>query len=158
MKQKRSSNLLWIIYLALLTVLLPHTAWDFGLFEPHASSWLGVSWGVVTAWAAVFAFEAAIAALTHKIAWQFQKTPRYTAGRIVLRRFSYRYLNAYAARLFVALGVSALANIAHAVGYGQGFTIFGHYSVTLILYSVMFGGILPLVSLLFSWEKITRAS
>ena len=63
-----SSKMLWIIYLALLAVLLPHTAWAFARFESPAAGWLGVSWGIVTAWAAAFAFEAAIAALTHKLA------------------------------------------------------------------------------------------
>jgi hypothetical protein len=145
-----SSKMLWIIYLALLAVLLPHTAWAFARFESPAAGWLGVSWGIVTAWAAAFAFEAAIAALTHKLAGRIMTTPRYTAGRVLLRRVSYQYLNAYAAGLFVALGVSALANFAHAVEYGSEFAIFGRYSIPPFLYSVTFGGILPLVSLLFA--------
>ena len=145
-----SSNLLWIIYLALLAVLLPHTAWAFNRFEPQADGWLGVSWGLLTAWAGAFAFEAAIAALTHQLAKRIEKTPRYTAGHVGLRRFSYQYVNAYAAGLFVALGVSALANFAHAVEYGRAFAIFDRYSVSPLLYSVTFGGILPLVSLLFA--------
>jgi hypothetical protein len=69
---------------------------------------------------------------------------------VALRRFSYQYLNAYAAGLFVALGVSALANFAHAVEFGRAFAIFDRYSVSPLLYSVTFGGILPLVSLLFA--------
>ena len=31
-----STNLLWVIYFALLAVLLPHTAWAFSRFEPQA--------------------------------------------------------------------------------------------------------------------------
>ena len=77
-----SSKMLWIIYLALLAVLLPHTAWAFARFESPSAGWLGVSWGIVTAWAAAFAFEAAIAALTHKLARRIGTTPRYTAGRV----------------------------------------------------------------------------
>jgi hypothetical protein len=145
-----STNLLWMIYFALLAVLLPHTAWAFNRFEPQADGWLGVSWGVVTAWAGAFAFEAAIAALTHRLAKRIETTPRYSAGHVALRRFSYQYLNAYAAGLFVALGVSALANFAHAVEYGREFAIFGRYSIPPLLYSVTFGGSLPLVSLLFA--------
>jgi hypothetical protein len=145
-----SSRMLWIIYLALLAVLLPHTAWAFARFESPSPGWLGVSWGIVTAWAAAFAFEAAIAALTHKLAGHIGTTPRYTAGRVMLRRMSYQYLNEYAAGLFVALGVSALANFAHAVEYGREFAIFGRYSIPPLLYSFTFGGILPLVSLLFA--------
>ncbi len=60
-----SNILLWAIYLALLVVLLPHTAWAFGRSESPATGCLNIQWGVVTAGAAAFAFEAAIAALTH---------------------------------------------------------------------------------------------
>jgi hypothetical protein len=67
-----------------------------------------------------------------------------------LRRCAYQYINAYSAGLLVALGVSALANFAHAVEYGREFAIFGRYSIPPLLYSVTFGGILPLVSLLFA--------
>ena len=105
--------------------------------------WLGVSWGIVTAWAVAFAFEAAITALTHQLAKSIETTPRYSAGHVALRRFSYQYLNGYAAGLSVALGVSGLANFAHAVEYGRAFAIFGRYSIPRLRYSVTFGGILP---------------
>ena len=105
---------------------------------------------LVTAWAAACAFEAAIAALTHQLAKRIETTPRYTAGHVALRRFSYQYLNAYAAGLFVALGVSGLANFAHAVEYSRNFAMFGRYDVSPLLYSLTFGAILPLVSLLFA--------
>jgi hypothetical protein len=145
-----SSVILWMIYLALLAVLLPHTAWAFARFEPPSSGWLSIPWGQVTAWAAAFAFEAAIAALTHRLAQRIEATPNYTGDRVLLRRLSYQYLNAHAGGLLVALGVSALANFAHAVEYGQEFAIFDHNKVPPLLYSVTFGGILPLVSLLFA--------
>jgi hypothetical protein len=78
------NTLLWVIYLALLAVLLPHTAWAFSRFEPQTAGWLGIPWGIVTAWAAAFAFEAAIAALTHRLARRIEHTPRYTAGHVLL--------------------------------------------------------------------------
>ncbi len=149
-QQNWSNILLWVIYLSLLTVLLPHTAWAFARFEPSGVSWLGVNWGAITAWAAAFTFESAIAALTHKLAKHIESTPRYTAGRVWFRRTSYQYLNAYAAGLVVAVGVSVLANFGHAVEYGQDFAIFGRYNVPPLLYSLAFGGILPLVSLMFA--------
>ena len=135
MKRQRnwSSILLWIIYLALLAVLLPHTAWAFSRFEPTGLGWLGVPWGMVTAWAAAFAFEAAIAALTHKLAKHIESTPRYTAGRVWLRRISYQYLNAFSAGLLVAVGVSVLANFGHAVEYGRHFAIYGSYRIPPLL-------------------------
>ena len=152
MKRQRnwSNILLWAIYLALLAVLLPHTAWAFGRFESPAVGWMNIRWGLVTAWAAAFAFEAAIAALTHKLAKHIESTPRYTAGRVWLRRISYQYLNAFSAGLVVAVGVSVLANFGHSVEYGQEFAIFGRYDVPPLLYSLAFGGILPLVSLMFA--------
>jgi hypothetical protein len=139
-----------IIYLALLAVLLAHTAWAFARFESPSAGWLGISWGIVTAWAAAFAFEAAIAALTHKLAGHIGTKPLYTAGRVWLRRLSYQYLNAYTVGCFVALGVSALANFAHAVEYDREFAIFSQYSIPPLVYPFTFGGILPLVSLLFA--------
>ena len=120
-QQNWSNTLLWAIYLALLVVLPPHTAWAFGRFEPPDVGWLGIRWGMVTAWAAAFAFEAAIAALTHKLAKHIESTPRYSAGRVWLRRITYQYLNAFSAGLLVAVGVSVLANFGHAVEFGQDF-------------------------------------
>ena len=168
MKRQRnwSNILLWAIYLALRVVLLPHTAWAFGRFESPAVGWLDIQWGMVTAWAAAFAFEAAIAAPTHKLAKHIESTPRYTAGRVWLRRITYQYLNAFLADLLVAVGVSVLANFGHAVEYGQEFAtpahivpalcrwgrycVFVRYDVPPLLYSLAFGGILPLVSLMFA--------
>jgi hypothetical protein len=108
-QQNWSNILLWAIYLALLIVLLPHTAWVFGRFESPTAGWLNIQWGMVTAWAAAFAFEAAIAAPTHCVASlhtadrpvpsiaegsdreeqdkptkHIESTPRYTAGRVRL--------------------------------------------------------------------------
>lgn len=139
-----TNRVLWLIYLALLGVLLPHTAWAFSRFEPLTQ------WGHVTAWAAAFAFEAAIAAFTNKLARHIEDTPRYTAGRVAWRKFCFRYINAYALGLFAAVAVSALANLSHAVEFGQPLQIFARYEVPFGLYSVAFGGILPLVSLLFA--------
>ena len=67
-----------------------------------------------------------------------------------MRRISYQYLNAFSAGLLVAVGVSVLANFGHAVEYAQEFAIFGRYNVPPLLYSLAFGGILPLVSLMFA--------
>jgi len=116
--------------------------------------------------AAAFAFEAAIAALTHRLAKHIEPTPRYTAGHVWLRRTSYQYLNAYAAGLLVAVGVCVLASFGHAVEFGRDFAppahtvpalcrwgrycVYGRYSIHPLLYSLAFGGILPLVSLRFA--------
>jgi vacuolar-type H+-ATPase subunit H len=141
MQTSWTNRLLWLIYLSLLGVLLPHTAWAFGRFEPVGP------WGVVTAWAAAFAFEAAIAALTHKLAQHIEHGPKRASA---WRRFTYRYLNAYAAGLLVAVAVSTLANLAHSVEFGQVLAIFDRYSVPFGLYAIAFGAVLPATSLLFA--------
>jgi hypothetical protein len=139
-----NNKILWAVYASLLGVLLPHTAWAFRRFEPAGKI------GDITAIAAAFAFEAAIAALTSKLASHIEKTPRYTAGRVWLRKLAFRYLNAYSLGLFVAMAVSALANLAHAVEFGGALMIFVRWGVPFGVYAVAFGGILPLVSLLFA--------
>jgi hypothetical protein len=139
-----TNRLLWLIYFALLAVLFPHTAWAFGRFEPETRLGQG------TAWVAAFAFEAAIAALTHRLAKHIESTPRYTAGRVALRRFAYRYANPYAIGLSAAVTISALANLAHAVEFGRTLRIVRCSSLMAGLYSVGLGGILPVSSLLFA--------
>lgn len=137
-----STRLVWGVYLALLAVLLPHTAWAFGQFEPAGWTWLG--------WVAAFAFEAAIAALTWRLKERIEATPKYRAGLIWLRRLHFRYLNVYGLGLIVAIGVSGAANWAHAVEFGRSFAVFARYSVPPVAYSVAFGAILPACSLIFA--------
>jgi len=137
------NRILWVIYGALLLVLLPHTAWAFQQFEPEG-------WGIVGVVAA-FTFEAAIAAFTWKLKQRIERTPRYTAGKVWLRKAAYRYFNAYGIALFAALCLSAVANWSHAVEFGKTFEVFTKYSVSPSIFSVAFGAILPLISLLFAW-------
>ena len=134
-------RLLYVVYVSLLITLLPHTAWAFSKFEPGNLS------GTIVAWAASFAFEAAIAALTIRLTKRIESTPRRLSG---VGRWKYRYLNAYGGGLVLALGVSALANLAHAVEYGIEMAIIGKFGIPFGVYAVSFGGILPLVSLLFA--------
>jgi hypothetical protein len=134
--------ILWAIYIALLLVLFPHTAWAFRQFEPEG-------WGFV-GWVAAFAFEAAIAAFTWRLKRLIETTPNYRAGHIWLRRFHYRYMNFYSFGLLAALIISAVANWAHAVEFGQPFAVFAQYSVRPVVFSVGFGAILPAISLLFA--------
>lgn len=135
------NRLLWIIYLALLAVLLPHTAWAFNQFETPGA------WGIVTAWAAAFAFEAAIAALTHKLARHIERRPKRLAA---WPKLAWNYLNAYSVGLCLAVGVSVLANLAHAVQFGQALAIFAQYGIPAPVYAVAFGAVLPGASLLFA--------
>jgi len=36
-----TDRILWAIYIALLAVLFPHTAWAFSQFEPEGWDWVG---------------------------------------------------------------------------------------------------------------------
>lgn len=139
-----STVLLWAVYLALLGVLLPHTAWAFSRFEPAGPSSLALGW------VAAIAFEGAIAAFTWRLKERIEHTPRYSAGSVAWRKFRHRYLNIYSLGLVVAIGVSSLANWAHSVEYAADFGIFSRYSVPPLLYTVAFGAILPACSLLFA--------
>jgi hypothetical protein len=134
------NSLLWIVYMALLAVLFPHTAWAFGQFEPDS----GQVW---VPWAAALAFEAAIAALTGKLSKHIEQTPKRVSPR---RKFSYRYLNAYSLGLVAALGLSSLANLAHAVQFGKPMAIFTEWGIPIQVYAIAFGAILPLISLTFA--------
>ncbi len=134
---------LWTIYLSLLAVLLPHTAWAFQNFEPPSAT------GAVSpvAWTAAFAFEAAIAALTHKLTAHLERTPKRLTN---LAKFRYRYLNAYSIGLVASITVSSLANLAHAVEFGRQMTIFSAWHIPFAVYALAFGAVLPLISLVFA--------
>lgn len=139
MKTSFTTYVLWVVYLALLAVLLPHTAWAFGSMEPESSR--------ITKWIAAIAFESAIAVLTHKLAKHIEATGKIKAP---WKKFSERYLNPFALGLAMATLVSALANLAHAVEFGQPLQIFSQWGIPQEVYSVAFGGILPFVSLIFA--------
>ncbi len=139
----RTTKIIWAIYISLLGVLLPHTAWLFVQFEDP--SW-GI-WALVVAVAASFAFEAAIAVLTHRLARHIETTPKRLNA---WRKFNYRYLNAYSLGLLVSLAISALANLAHAVEFGGELTIFTRWGIPQQVYQLGFGAVLPFVSLLFA--------
>lgn len=141
MKRNLTTKILWAVYIGLLAVLLPHTAWLFTRFEPDSSI------GTVAAWAGAFAFEAAIAVLTHKLAKHIEDQPRKLKP---WAKFTYRYLNAYSFGLVVSVLVSALANLAHSVEFGRSLTIFAQWGIPAQVYQIAFGGVLPVVSLLFA--------
>lgn len=145
-----TKHILWTIYLGLLAVLLPHTAWAFGQFESQPNS--------ITAWAAALTFEAAIAALTHKLTRHIETMPKIIHTRKASMKpwlrwwpvFAYRYLNAFSIGLVISVAVSSLANLAHAVQYGKTLLIFDKWNLSFGLYAVAFGGILPVVNLIFA--------
>lgn len=140
--QENVNNLFWVIYILLLIVLLPHTAWMFSQAEPTTY------WGLGIAWAAAIVFEAVIFGMTHKLANHISHTIKYTN---TWKRLKTRYFNAYGAGLLLAWFVSTYANLAHAVEFGQPIKIFAEWGLPVWSYSVAFGAILPTASLLFAW-------
>jgi hypothetical protein len=96
---------------------------------------------------AAFTFEAAIAVLTHKLSEHITRTPKSKRGR---DRFVYQWVNGFSFMLIAATSISMLANLAHAVEFGSSLVIFVEWGIPPILYSVAFGGALPLISLGFA--------
>lgn len=64
--------------------------------------------------------------------------------------FVFRYINPIGIGLVLATGLSALANLAHAVEFGRQLKIFSEWGIPEKVYAVAFGGILPFVSLTFA--------
>lgn len=135
-----TNHVLWAVYLSLLAVLLPHTAWAFSRFEP-SDAW------PITSWLAAIAFEAAIAVFTHKLARHIERGKK---GANWWAKFQYRYLNAYSFSLILSLGISSMANLAHAVEFGESVKIFVMWGVPFGFYAVVFGAVLPLLSYFFA--------
>jgi len=160
-RRTTTTTILWAVFISLLAVLLPHTAWAFRKFEPNGKDALVllatpdfvVTTSDVISYVAAFAFEAAIAVLVHKLAEHLEKKLPKSAREgnwAWLKAFAFRYLNPIAIALIIVTAVSALANLAHAVEYGQSLKIFENLSVPPIIYTVAFGAILPVLSLTFA--------
>ena len=153
----------WAVFIALLAALLPHTAWAFRQYEPSESTILigSFTWADLISYVLAFAFEAAIAVLTHKLAKHFEATKEVkkqikNADGTFLKvtdewlTFKARYVNSFMFGLIITTCVSGMANLAHAVQFGQALTIFTRLGINPNLYSFAFGGVLPLVSLTFA--------
>jgi hypothetical protein len=144
-----TTKILWMVFISILLVLLPHTAWLFRQFEPADSVRLLGEFDAadLLSYIAAFAFESAIAVLIHKLAKHIESMKK---GKTAWAKFSYSYLNPFAVGLYIATAISMLANLAHAVEFGVSIKIFTEWGVPAWVYSVAFGGILPLVSLTFA--------
>jgi hypothetical protein len=144
-----TTKILWAVFISILLVLLPHTAWMFRQFEPVDSVRLFGEFDAadLLSYVAAFAFEAAIAVLIHKLSKHIEAMKR---GKSRWEKFSYSYLNPFAAGLYFATAISMLANLAHAVQFGTSVAIFAQWGIPSWVYSVAFGGILPIVSLTFA--------
>lgn len=151
MKPKfKISHLFWLIYMALLGVLLPHTAWAFAAYQEPGWQQNAM------AWALAIAFELSILAFTHQLKSRIEHAAglRFKDGEsksaLAWRRFTSAWVNIFGFGLLLASGVSALANFSYAVEFGRAFVTFTRYGIPRLAYELAFGGILPVVSLLFA--------
>lgn len=146
--------LFYIIYLALLGVLLPHTAWAFSRFQ-EAVGWGGHK-NAILAWALAIVFEGTIFAITYHLKGLIEKSSRMKQKTDELRiafawrKFSSAWVNEFGFLLLFTSGVSALANFSYAVEFGQSFLAFDRYGMPRIIYELAFGGTLPVVSVVFA--------
>lgn len=147
-----TTAILWIVYLFLLIVLLPHTAWAFRAFEPdHSWTIYGdFTSADLVSYVGALAFESAIAVLTHKLSTHIEQTEKAARKLGEAARLWLRYGNAYFLGLLISTVVSSLANLAHAIEFGSRLKIFAEWNIPSEIYSVAFGAILPFVSLLFA--------
>jgi hypothetical protein len=155
-KHMTFKTLLWMVYASILAVITPHTKWMFAQLEPQANEW--------SAWVAAVGFEATIFVVTHLLVkhierrkagtfnFERQRLEKGTLGQYFTwwPVFRYRWLNTYTLLLFLACGISAGANLSHAVEFARPLKIVSDWGVPAGALTVAFGGILPLVNLLFA--------
>lgn len=149
-KTSFTTYVLWTVFIALLLVVWPHTAWAFRQFEPKESTvfFNGFTWADLISYVVAFAFEASIAVLVHKLSKRIEDTPKRM--KVWYEKLAFQYVNPISFGLLIATVVSGLANLAHAVQFGVPLKIFTAWGISSDVYSFAFGGILPLVSLTFA--------
>jgi hypothetical protein len=145
------NTFLWLLYLGLLAVLLPHLKWAAMQVEPATSE--------PVAWAFAVVFEGAVAGFTYALKKRIENMPRIIHTRKARMNerlrwwpvFQYRYINLTALGLFVMVFISGFGNIAHALEYAdQNLVILKTWNLPFSVYALVFGGVLPLANMLFT--------
>jgi hypothetical protein len=161
-KKSFTTNILWLVFFSVLLVLFPHAAWAFANWEPtEGIDFYGVAVPQLSHYMAAFAFEAAIAVLTHKLSEKISKTKPImkmvknidgTTTKVtdIWKTFVARYVNSFSFLLIIFTGVSIMGNLAHAVEFGREMAIFAAWGIPKEIYVVAFGGSLPIISLGFA--------
>lgn len=129
-----------LAYVFLLVVLLPHTAWMFSRLEPPELQWMG--------WAGAIAFELTIALLTHFLAREIAAAS--TIDGDFFSRARRELINIPSFLLLGSIIISMVANWTHAYLYSDNVP-FGEYVVVRVVYSTLFGGILPICSFAYAY-------
>ena len=125
-KSKIANIVLWAAYLLTLAASMGHVAWAFGTLEFEGSAWVG--------WLAALAVDAGLAALAYGV--QQRKRARRSARDL------------WAGVLLFA-GISAFANLLHAMTAVTGFTVtlatFGTVDALALAKAVILSASLPLL-------------
>lgn len=129
-----------LAYVFLLVVLLPHTAWMFARLEPPELQWMG--------WAGAIAFELTIALLTYFLAKEIAAAS--TIDGDFFSRARRELVNIPSFLLLGSIVISMVANWTHAYQYADNVP-FGGYVVVRIVYSTLFGGVLPICSFAYAY-------
>lgn len=129
-----------LAYVFLLVVLLPHTAWMFSQLEPPELKWMG--------WAGAIAFELTIALLTYFLAKEIAAAS--TIDEDFLNRARRELVNIPSFLLLGSIVISMVANWTHAYLYSANVP-FGDYVVVRVVYSLLFGGVLPICSFAYAY-------
>lgn len=129
-----------ILFILILAVLLPHTAWWFEQFEPNTAKWV--------TWVAAVAFEGAVYAFTEKVAERITAASRI---RSFWKRVAKQYVHPYSLGLFIVTAVSIQANRSHAIVFGSSSPVFDVLNMSVQSGSLWAGAVLPVCSLLFAW-------
>lgn len=149
-----ATSLFWGVYSAFLLVLWPQAAWTIDQFQdPKNPKWtiMGVSASPL-AWALAGVMEATIGIVTHKLNEHWAQMPaRYKGKDMNKQRFAHRWLNVYALGLLVATLLSAIANFTHVVEFtNPALVVFATAPWAMLVYQVLFGLVLPWVSVVFA--------
>jgi len=125
-KSKIANIVLWAAYLLTLAASMGHVAWAFGTLEFEGSAWVG--------WLAALAVDAGLAALAYGV--QQRKRARRSARDL------------WAGVLLFA-GISAFANLLHAMTAVTGFTVtlatFGTVDALALAKAVILSASLPVL-------------
>lgn len=135
--------LLFISYMFLLGVLLPHTAWMFSLFEASETTGLG--------WAAAIAFEITIAVLTYYLALRIAAVSLADDEEKFGTRLKHELFNIPGLLLLGSVMISVVANWTHASEFANGLELFEQSVIIRIAYSFLFGAILPVCSFAYAY-------
>jgi hypothetical protein len=129
---------IWLVYVALLVVMLPHTQRAAARFEPENII------GAVSSFAFALVFELAYIVFMHGQVEHLKQNRRARANEAKSHHLWRKWGTAYSAALLVALIITFLANTWHTTSSVDSQNV---YDVSM---AFVFGAVLPVMSILFA--------